>query len=104
MHRAPIFAPPWISDQPPAYTGTAATSTRLSKKVPPPPRSVVAVLVVALQLTPSSVHRRHHRPSDTTTPGLTLSATTALARKRPRPLKTLTIAPSAMPRAAASAG
>ena len=47
-----------------------------------------AVLVVALQLTPSAVYLFHQMPSDTTTPGFTVSPTTAFARKRPRSLKT----------------
>src|SRR5205823_8676178 len=86
----------------PAVRQVAATSTRLSKNVAPPPRSVRAVLVVVLQFTPSAVYRFHHSPSVTTTPGFTLSASTAFARNRPRALNTVTAWPSAMPRAAAS--
>src|SRR5207244_9841195 len=83
---------------------TADTSTRLSKNVAPPPRSVRAVLVVVLQFTPSAVYRVHQIPSDTTTPGFTVSPTTAFARNRPRSLNTVTAWPSAIPRAAASDG
>ena len=50
------------------------------KTSPPPPKSVSRVLVVALQLTPSGVYRPHHIPSVTTTPGRTVSPTTARAR------------------------
>ena len=39
----------------------------------------MAVLVVALQFTPSSVYLCHQMPSDTTTPGFTVSPTTAFA-------------------------
>src|SRR5262249_48237106 len=79
------------------------TSTRLSKNVAPPPRSVNAVAVVALQFAPPTAFD-HQTPNVTTTPGLTVSPTTARARNRPRSLKTVTTWPSSICRSAASAG
>src|SRR5215472_6513244 len=72
----------------PAIQSQGPTSTRLSKKVAPAPRSVRRVLVVVLQLTPSAVYLFHQTPCETTTPGLTVSPTTARAWKPPRSLWT----------------
>src|SRR5688572_6328861 len=87
--RGFFFAPD--QDSGPVVTG--ATSTRLSKNVAPPPRSVRAVEVAALQFGPPA-YFDHHTPKETTTPGFTVSPTTARARNRPRSLKTVTGWPS----------
>src|SRR6266508_6528967 len=68
------------------YSGSRATSTKLSKNVAAAPRSVSLVLVVVLQFAPSVVYLFHQTPKETTTPAFTVSPTTALARNDPRSL------------------
>ncbi|EXI68477.1 MAG: hypothetical protein AW08_01259 [Candidatus Accumulibacter adjunctus] len=66
--------------------------------------SVSAWLVTSLQLRPSGESLRHQIEVATTTPGRARSLTTARATNSPRRLKTRSSLPSAIARAAASAG
>ena len=66
--------------------------------------SVSSWLVTALALRPPGQSLGHQIERPTTTPGRAASETRARARNEPRSLKTRTIAPSAMPRGAASPG